>query len=312
MKKLFFSLLVCLMALTMNAQRIAVLDFNAGSGISQSDVDGISAIFNTYFSPQGYTLVERTRVDRIMDEQGFQRGRFTQDQMVRIGQLLNVSRVVVGDINYAFKQYNVDVRVVNVESATIAAKSGVTWEQGASYREMMKSLAEDLARQVSIIPVETKPEEQITYSTNGERLGIGIYDGKYVYNGQFISKRDCYKMVKNDCFIMRDYATQVRIKKCAALIWSGFGSMIAGSALFLGGLIAFGTSDDHGVQEEIGGTMIGIGGGLMVCAVPLLSVGYVRRTNAINDYLNAPTKPQPTAEFRLQASENGLGFAVVF
>lgn len=52
-----------------NAQRIAVVDFNAGVGISQADVDGISAIFYTYFSPQGYTLVERTRIDKIIDEQ---------------------------------------------------------------------------------------------------------------------------------------------------------------------------------------------------------------------------------------------------
>lgn len=54
---------IALLTVTGFAQpRIAVLDFNAGVRVKQSDVDGLSAIFNTYFSPQGYTVVERTRV----------------------------------------------------------------------------------------------------------------------------------------------------------------------------------------------------------------------------------------------------------
>ena len=143
------------------AQRIAVVDFNAGAGISQADVEGMSAIFNTYFSPKGYTLVERTQIDRVIDEQGFQRGRFTQKQMVRIGEILNVAKVVVGDISIVMGEYNVDVRVINVQSGTIAAKDGMTWDKNTSYREMMKQLAERLADQIAILPVEREPEKPV-------------------------------------------------------------------------------------------------------------------------------------------------------
>ena len=197
MKKLLFVSMMCLLALSIQAQRIAVLDFNAGSGISQADVDGISAIFNTYFSPQGYTLVERTRIDRIIDEQGFQRGRFTQDQMVRIGELLNVSRVVVGDINYAFKQYNVDVRVVNVESGTIAAKSGVTWNTGESYREMMKSLAMDLEKQVAILPQPVAVEGPMENVDNIERVSRD----EYKYGDNWMTRKEYYTFIndRNRC-----------------------------------------------------------------------------------------------------------------
>jgi len=46
-----------------NAQmKIAVLDFRAGAGVGRDDVDGISAIFETYFNPQGFILVERTQI----------------------------------------------------------------------------------------------------------------------------------------------------------------------------------------------------------------------------------------------------------
>lgn len=90
MKTRFFILVtlsICFAATTSFAQRVAVLEFNAGSGISQADVEGISAIFNTYFTPAGYTLVERAQIDRVIDEQNFQRGSITYPQMVRIGQM---------------------------------------------------------------------------------------------------------------------------------------------------------------------------------------------------------------------------------
>ena len=149
MKKLFSFCLLCLFAVSAMAQRAAVMEFKAGVGISQADVDGLSAIFITYFRPAGYTMVERTQIDRVIDEQGFQRSSLTEDQMVRIGEILNVSKIVLGDVNIARGQYNVDVRVVNVEGGTIAATEGATFA-GTSYRETMKSLAQKLAAQIAI------------------------------------------------------------------------------------------------------------------------------------------------------------------
>ena len=149
MKKLFSFCLLCLLAVSAMAQRAAIMEFKAGVGISQADVDGLSAIFTTYFRPAGYTMVERTQIDRVIDEQGFQRSSLTEDQMVRIGEILNVSKIVVGDVNIAMGQYNVDVRVVNVEGGTIAATEGATFA-GTSYRETMKSLAQKLAAQIAI------------------------------------------------------------------------------------------------------------------------------------------------------------------
>lgn len=149
MKKLLLFCVMCLLALTMNAQRCAVMEFRAGAGISQADVDGISAIFITYFRPEGYTMVERTQIDRVIDEQGFQRSHMTESQMVRIGEILNVSKIVVGDVNVVMGQYNVDARVINVESGTIAAAKGATFN-GSSYRASMQSLAQSLASSIAI------------------------------------------------------------------------------------------------------------------------------------------------------------------
>ena len=149
MKKLFSLCLFCLLAMSAMAQRAAVMEFKAGVGISQADVDGLSGIFTTYFRPAGYTMIERTQIDRIIDEQQMQRSTMTESQMVRIGELLNLSKIVIGDVNIVMGQYNVDVRVINVESGTIAATEGATFA-GSSYRETMKSLAQKLAGQIAI------------------------------------------------------------------------------------------------------------------------------------------------------------------
>ncbi len=142
---------MCLMALSMQSQRCAVLEFKAGVGISQNDVDGISALFITYFQPDGFTMVERTQIDRVIDEQGFQRSSMTQDQIVRLGEILNVSKIVIGEINIVFEQYQVDARIVNVETGTIAATEGATFTT-TSYRNSMQDLAVKLASKIAITP----------------------------------------------------------------------------------------------------------------------------------------------------------------
>ena len=63
-----FLTLICALFVVANlsAQRVAVLEFSAGSGISQTEVDGVASIFNTYFAPNGYTLVDRIDIDKAI------------------------------------------------------------------------------------------------------------------------------------------------------------------------------------------------------------------------------------------------------
>lgn len=145
------------------AQRIAIFDFNAGTGVNQNDVDGISAIFNTYFEPKGAEIIERTRVDRLLQEHKFQKSKFTTSDMVAMGEQLNASLVVVGDVNIVMEQYNVDIRVVNVQTGTVVAKDGISFEKNSSYRGTMQQLGERLAKKMELeiekINIESKPDK---------------------------------------------------------------------------------------------------------------------------------------------------------
>lgn len=175
MKKFFYLLLVllCVSCNSQNnlVQRIAVVDFNAGVGISQQDVDGIAAIFNTYFSPEGYTFVERTTVKSILREHNFQKGKLTEREMVKLGELLNVQKLVIGDVNIVDYEYNLDVRVVDVESGEIAAKEGATWRQDASYRGLMQGLASRLAKQIEPKQAPKEPHQPMVRDSVAVVLG---------------------------------------------------------------------------------------------------------------------------------------------
>ena len=148
MKKTFSLFLMCLMALAMNAQRAAVMEFKAGVGVSQSDVDGLCGMFTTGFRPAGYTIIERSQIDRVISEQNMQRSNLTESQMVRIGKLLNLSCIVIGDVNVVMGEYNVDVRIINVESGVVIATAGKGFT--GSFGENMRGLAQTLAGKIAI------------------------------------------------------------------------------------------------------------------------------------------------------------------
>ncbi len=171
--------LIAMLVLTSSAfaQRIAVLNFNAGTGITQDEVDGLSAIFNTYFEPKGAEIIERTRVDRLVQEQKFQNSKFTNSEMVAMGEQLNASLIVVGDVNVIMEQYNVDIRVVNVQTGTIVAKDGISFDRNTSYRGAMQQLGERLAKKMELeiekINIESKPGKPESSGGVGESKSSG-------------------------------------------------------------------------------------------------------------------------------------------
>ena len=187
MKIRFYVLASLLMlAFTVSAQRIAVLDFKANGGVSQQTVDGITAIFATYFQPEGYTMVERTQIDKVIGEQGFQHNKNTDKQMVKIGKILNVSKVVVGDVNLFLGNYNIDARVVNLETGTIDAIQGAAFSD-TSYRKVIQELAQNLALMIT---------DGVDLSVTRNKA-MGVLDAKYqsdtmitLYNFLHVFPRD--------------------------------------------------------------------------------------------------------------------------
>ena len=132
----------------MNAQKFAVLEFKGSRSISVADVDGISEMFMTYFHPTGYTPIERAQIDKVIFEQNFQHSDYTTEQAVHLGELLNASKVVLGKVSMLGGQYQVDVRVVDVQLGHDVAFEGATFS--GDYRTNVRNLATNLASKIAI------------------------------------------------------------------------------------------------------------------------------------------------------------------
>ena len=153
MKKLLSFVLMCLMALSMSAQKCAVLEFRGSASVSVADIDGISEMFMTYFRPAGYTMIERAQIDKVISEQHFQRSNITDNQAVQLGKILNASIVILGKVSKLGGQYQVDVRAVNVQSGHDVELEGATFS--GDYRTNVRNLATKLAGKVAITPAQT-------------------------------------------------------------------------------------------------------------------------------------------------------------
>ena len=64
-------------------------------------------------------------------------------------------------MNIVSGQYNVDVRVVDVETGAINATDGATWARGTSYRELMKNLASQLMSKMTQPQLQSSPNQTI-------------------------------------------------------------------------------------------------------------------------------------------------------
>lgn len=164
MKKLFIICAMCFFPLTINAQKCAVLEFRGAKSVSEADVDGISEMFMTYFHPEGYIMVERAQIDKVISEQGFQHSNLTERQSVRIGEILNASKVVLGTVSMLGGEYQVDVRVVDVELGHDIAMEGASFS--GNYRTNVSNLATKLANKIAIKPIATVQSQATTNQQN--------------------------------------------------------------------------------------------------------------------------------------------------
>lgn len=98
---------------------LAILDVES-RGIEQHVADiAMFSLSNSLSNHSYMELVERSQIEQIIQEQEFQLGDLTQDQGVRIGQLLNVDYVLLATMGRLGSNIIVNGRVVSVETGQV-------------------------------------------------------------------------------------------------------------------------------------------------------------------------------------------------
>ncbi|MBU1065260.1 penicillin-binding protein activator LpoB [bacterium] len=67
-----------------------------------------------------FNIIERSKMEEVLDEQGFQLSGCTSDEcVIEVGKLLGASHMIAGSIGYIGSTYSVNSRLIDVESGKI-------------------------------------------------------------------------------------------------------------------------------------------------------------------------------------------------
>lgn len=120
MIKYILTLLIIVNILFAQKQNIAVLELE-GNGISAVDITGLTNRLRTeLFKTNKYNVIERSRMDEILKEQGFQISGCTNTECaIEIGKLIGVQKIVMGSVDKVLDLISVNIRLVDVASGLI-------------------------------------------------------------------------------------------------------------------------------------------------------------------------------------------------
>ena len=181
---------------------VAILDLE-GRGISEMEAQTLTDRMRSELVNTGaVTIVERSQMQEILEEQGFQQTGCTSDECaVEVGKLLGVQNMITGSIGKIGTSYTLDVRMFVVESGAIMKTVNRT------YRGEVDGLIMEIERLAWDIVGLTPPAERFPDDVAA--------DGRsYVPAAPAAEK-----------------------KKSSRLVWIGLGIVVvgAGAAVALGG-----------------------------------------------------------------------------
>lgn len=144
---------------------IAILNLQAGVSRSQSQVDGLADILTVELHKSGaFIIKERLQVDKILSELNLMSTTALDDSQIKnLGERLKVQAILIGTINFlvheksmedlqtgmAKGEYNVDIRLVDVQTGEILSAVGGNIPGCASDRSVMGKIAQQLVENLS-------------------------------------------------------------------------------------------------------------------------------------------------------------------
>ena len=153
------AILLLLFSFVSAQETIAVIEFE-GKGISQVEASALSDELEIHLSNfSGYTVVERGKMEEVLEEQGFQQsGCVSEECAVEVGKMLGTKVIVVGSISKVGSTFSVNAKIVDVQTGEITRTANYKY-RGIIDDLLISGMAEvasQLIRQrVSRAPVQT-------------------------------------------------------------------------------------------------------------------------------------------------------------
>lgn len=280
---------------------------------------------------EGFEAYDRTNLDAIMNEHDFQRsGLVDKDQIRQLGVMVGAAYILlpegaVADENNLY----VTAQLLNVETGKIEFTANeLVGISAVSMKQGCEALAKKILGELKLSNKQSLLEEE------AERAKYYVYKKKnvYSYKGSKMDKKAYIRFLETNCF--EAYKQYNKGTKAIISGWCLFG---VGLACAGGGVVhqymvdqnwhkISGMYDSYYTNEQrdkvkdqydkyktISYVMLGVGAGLTVTSIPLLSVGYAKQKKSLhiyNEHCSSPSIHPLT--LNLTSSSNGLGLALQF
>ncbi|HMA62126.1 MAG TPA: CsgG/HfaB family protein [bacterium] len=161
MKKFMHVFIFCFLFITnlYSQTTIAVLQL-LPKNVSKGDASALTDRLAIEMVRTGnFTVIERERLDAILDEQGFQLSGCTSNECaVEIGRMANVEQVVAGSVSKVGSVYSIAARIVGVESGEILHIA--TFDYEGKIGQLLKTGMGVIAKELAGIDNEEQIDSQ--------------------------------------------------------------------------------------------------------------------------------------------------------
>ncbi len=148
---------------TQEKMRIAILDLKP-EGVSVQISKVVSNMLRSDLINLGnFTVVERSQMDKILKEQGFQQtGCTDQECAVELGRLMSTKKILIGEISPLGNEIIISVRIVDVEKGVAEYSAREKSHSVNQLDQAITELTEKLSNR--ILNIESAPKERIKYA----------------------------------------------------------------------------------------------------------------------------------------------------
>jgi len=200
------------------AENVAVLNFDA-LGMAPAEAAALTERFRSeLFQTKAFTVLERDRMDAVLQEQGFQQtGCTSNDCMVAIGQLLNVKQIFAGSVSQFGNLFTVMIRLIDVESGKIVNSHDMDFSGGKEkmITEGMRAFARYFATGKS--PVATQLANQSVLDSQRDIEFILVPGGTFqmgsVFPDGYDSEKPVHQVTVSDFYLGRTEVTVAQYRR---------------------------------------------------------------------------------------------------
>ena len=222
-----FGLILLFMALCSawagDKPNVAVLPFTGDKSVSPEQLSFITGKFASELAEtKSFQILDRTRMDFILQEQGFQQSGACDGAECRMqmGQMLGVDHVVAGtlvrfDATYAFRADYVDVATGRVEHSVEQARKG---DLSEAYGPLCQKAAQDLSLKANP-QLAFAPSPSSSSMSLKRKIALGLFASSLLGAGGGLYEQSLASAAHDDY----DKAWEDRDYKAASVAYADYG-----------------------------------------------------------------------------------------